>query len=155
MNPWLIAQIVLDFLLLTALIVCFSHLKKHKKLLEDTRIKDLFDLRSSLGELLRESLDISNKISAEVENQRSLAEDVFKEFDKEKNMLFKQVQELKSEAKDLREELNRYDATTGKIIKDKYFETIKLAETGLNAEEISKRTNIPLGEIELALSLRR
>ncbi len=155
MNPWLIAQISIDFLLLTALIVCFFHLKKNAKLLQDARIKELLDLRSSLGGLLQESLDVSNKISAEIESQRSLAEDVFNEFDKEKNVLTKLALELKSEAKDLRDEINRYDAATGKIIKDKYFETIKLAETGLNAEEISKRTNIPLGEVELALSLRR
>jgi hypothetical protein len=157
MNLWISAQILIDVLLIIAIIICISRLKKIAALKQsaDTRIEDLLELQGALNDLLQESREVSNDIRKEIENMRSLANDTIETLESEKKALFQLSQELKTEAKVFREEIRKNDNLNGKIIKDKYSEAIKLAETGLNAEEISKKTSIPLGEIELALSLRR
>ena len=38
---------------------------------------------------------------------------------------------------------------------DKYADALKLAKKGFSPEEISKKTKMPLGEIELTLNLRK
>ena len=157
MSSWIAVQILIDFLLLIAIAVCFSRLKRVVFLKQeaDRRVAELLDVQGSLNTLLQESLAVSSNITKEIETERALAEEVLNAFDKEKKGLSRLAQELKSEASALREEMGKYDILSGKIMKDKYSEAIRLAETGLNAEEISKKTSIPLGEIELALSLRK
>lgn len=157
MTPWIATQILIDLLLLVTVVICFSRLKKVVFLKQeaDKRVEELLEVQGSINALLRESLEVSSNISREIEKERTLAEEVIDAFDAEKKTLSLLAQELKSELTALREEMGKYDILSGKIIKDKYSEAIKLAETGLSAEEIAKKTGIPLGEIELALSLRK
>lgn len=157
MTLWITVQILIDFLLLTAIVVCYFRIKKVSLLKRqvDNRIEDLLEVKGALGSLLHDSVEVSGDISKQIDKERSLMEEVLNAFDKEKKTLSQLTKELKSEAILLREELGKYDIFTGKVNKDKYSEAIRLAETGLNAEEIAKKTNIPLGEIELALSLRK
>jgi DNA-directed RNA polymerase specialized sigma24 family protein len=144
-------------LLIAAIAICFFRINNLlvRKQEVDSRVEDLLGVQGSLNALLQESLQVSNHITQKIENVRSLSEEALNAFEKEKKALTRLAQELKLEAKSLREEMGKYDILTGKIMKDKYSEAIRLSETGLNAEEIAKKTNIPLGEIELALSLRR
>lgn len=157
MNLWISAQILIDALLIIAIVICISRLKKIAALRQsaDNRLEELLELQGALSDLLQESREVSSDISKEIESKRSLANVTIETLESEKNALSQLSHELKTEAKALREEIRKNDSLNGKIIKDKYSEAIKLAETGLNAEEIAKKTSIPLGEIELALSLRR
>lgn len=157
MNLWISLQILFDVLLILAIFLCFSRLKKVGALKQsaDNRIEELLELQGSLKDLLQESREVSNNISREIANKRSLADDTIEVLEMEKKALLQLSQELKSEVMAFREEAGKNHNLAGNIIKDKYSEAIKLAEMGLNAEEIAKKTSIPLGEIELALSLRR
>lgn len=154
MNFWTVAQISLDFLLTGAVFFLLFRFGKGARLNREDKkcVAELTEVRDSLNQLLRDAVEVSSGISKEIERKRSVAEEIFSALDKEKSALAQLSREIKSETQLLRKEAEKRQSP---VLKDKYAEAIKLAETGLSAEEIAKRTQIPLGEVELALSLRK
>lgn len=136
-----------DIFLAGAALYCFLALKKEmaRRAESGKRLAELKELDASLRQLLTDAAETSNKISREIERKRSLAGEIFATLETEKAALTRLVQELNAEKEKI----------AAPVLNDKYSEAFKLAQTGLSPEEIARRTNIPLGEIELALSLRK
>lgn len=137
MNYWTALQGVVNLLLLGAVGFYFFRLKKEERLRkeDENRIQE-----------------ISNTISQDIERKRFTAREISDTIRKEKLELSGKIKELKSEVMRMRENSDKKnDNNAG----NKYGKAIQLAEMGLNPEEISRQSQIPLGEIELLLSLRR
>lgn len=137
-----------DFFLAGAALYCFLALQKEmaRRAESGKRLAELRELDASLRQLLKDAGETSNKIGREIERKRSLATEIFATLEKEKASLMQLIQELNAEKEKI---------AAPAVPDDKYSEAFKLAQTGLSAEEIARRTKIPLGEIELALSLRK
>ncbi len=136
-----------DIFLAGAALYLFLALKKETARRGESgkRLAEMRELDVSLRQLLTDAAETSNKIGREIERKRFLAAEIFATLENEKSSLTRLIQEFNAERKKI----------PVPVPNDKYTEAFKLAQTGLSAEEISRRTNIPLGEIELALSLRK
>ncbi|MBI4383654.1 MAG: DUF2802 domain-containing protein [Nitrospinae bacterium] len=147
MDSWTVTHIAVDFFLAGAALYCFLALRKEMagRAESGKRLAELRELDASLRQLLKDAGETSNKIGREIERKRSLATEIFATLEKEKASLIQLIRELNAEKEKI----------AAPVPDDKYSEAFKLAQTGLSAEEIARRTKIPLGEIELALSLRK
>lgn len=154
MNFWTVLQGVVNLLLLGAVGFYFFRLKKEERLRreDETRIQELSKLRKSLEQFLVEAAEISDTISQDIERKRSTAQEISNTLKKEKLELSGKLKELKSEVMRMQKQSDKKsDNNAG----NKYSKAIQLAEMGLDPVEISRKSQIPLGEIELLLSLRR
>ena len=157
MDPWVTLQGVIDLFLLGAAGYCFLQLQKVEKndLLrkEDSRrVKELSELRVALDNLVKDALEVSGKISKDIERKRILALEFSQKLAQEKGSISKTTEDLRSEFTRLKLELQDRLCSSSE---DKYSEALRLADKGLSSLEISQKVNIPVGEIELVLSLRK
>ena len=154
MNFWTALQGVVNLLLLGAVGFYFLRLKKEEWLRreDEKRVEEVSKLRKSLEQFLVEAAEISDTISRDIERKHSTAREISDTIRKEKLELSGKIKELKSEVMRMQE---NSDKKGDKNAGNKYNKAIQLAEMGLNPEEISRQSQIPLGEIELLLSLRR
>ncbi len=116
------------------------------------RVKDLNQLHDSLEHLVTEALKVSDKINKGVEVKKNEIADLLDRIEEEKKALSISMEELNMVAAELKK---RPEARKILGDGDRYADALKLAKKGYSPEEISKKTKMPLGEIELALSLRK
>ncbi len=161
-------QFILDVVFLGALYFAFLYLKneiKFRKEFEQTReeqnrlgqewtdrLKDLNELHGSLELLVTEALKVSDKINKGVEVKKNETADLLDRIEEEKKVLSISMEELNMVAAELKK---RPEARKILGDGDRYADALMLAKKGFSAEEISQKTKMPLGEIELALSLRK
>ncbi|MFQ5449906.1 MAG: hypothetical protein ACE5E9_04720 [Nitrospinaceae bacterium] len=151
---WTVIQIFLDILLVAAVGYGLFRIKSDERFLgsQEKRIDELTDLKGSLDEMIREALEVSNRISADIDRKQTLAAEISNLLEREKSELYRLLEEVKS--KGAGSPLSRPVSSLAEW-KDKYSEALKLADSGMNPQEISRKTHIPVGEIELALNLRK
>jgi hypothetical protein len=161
-------QFILDVVFLGALYFAFLYIKneiKFRKEFEQTReeqnrlseewtdrLKDLNELHNSLELLVTEALKASDKINKGVEVKKNETADLLDRIEEEKRALSLSMEELNMVAAELKK---RPEARKILGDGDRYADALMLAKKGFSAEEISQKTKMPLGEIELALSLRK
>jgi len=140
-------QILVNIFLLAAIVYFLNGLRKERRLVEESRdlVRRMSDLREALNQLVWQAGGVSRKIA---EARDAPASQHLKELAE----LRQTVSHIEAEIDHLRTALNK---SSPYLLMDKYSDAIRLAETGLSAEEISRKINIPLGEVELALSLRK
>ena len=161
-------QFILDVVFLGAVYFAFLYIKneiKFRKEFEQTReeqnrlseewtdrLKDLNELHNSLELLVTEGLKASDKINKGVEVKKNETADLLDRIEEEKKALSISMEELNMVAAELKKK-----PEARKILGDgdRYADALMLAKKGFSPEEISKKTKMPLGEIELALSLRK
>jgi predicted nucleotidyltransferase len=161
-------QFVLDVVFLGAVYCGFLFVKNDIKFRKDfekereeqdrlrkewtDRLEELNQLSDSLDNLVTEALKVSDKINKGVEVKKNETADLMDRMDEEKRALAFSMDELNSVAAELKRK-----PEARKILGDgdRYADALKLAKKGYSAEEISKKIKMPLGEIELALSLRK
>ena len=119
---------------------------------DDRRIRELTELRNSIDKLLTEALEISSRLSGDVEKKRKLLLTFMEKLDREKDILNEFLNEYKALSSE--KNIEQLKPSTPDSI-NRYSEAVRLAKTGLSVEEIASRVNIPIGEIELVLSLRK
>ena len=146
--------IVIDLILISAVIVIWRRL--HRKSLvgkeDDRRIRELTQLRDSIDKLLMETVKISSRLSGDVEKKRQIILELMVEMEKEKIFLENSLEEYRNLTFQLKKkEPKRSNPRLG----DRYSDAIRLAKMGLSPNEIANKVNIPVGEIELVLSLRK
>lgn len=154
MSLWTGLQGLIDFLLLCVAAYFIVRLRKESRLRneDDRRIEELSELRNSIDRLLIEALEISGKISQDIERKCALVSELSEKFDREKKAMSQLTDGLKSDKPRLKE----VPGDTGKLgSEDRYSEALQLAAKGLSPSKISEKVNIPVGEIELVLSLRK
>jgi hypothetical protein len=161
-------QFILDVVFLGAVYFAFLYIKneiKFRKEFEQTReeqnrlsqewtdrLKDLNELKDSLELLVTEALKVSDKINKGVEVKKNETADLLDRIEEEKKALSLSMEELNMVAAELKK---RPEARKILGDGDRYADALMLAKKGFSAEEISQKTKMPLGEIELALSLRK
>ncbi len=161
-------QFILDVIFLGAIYFAFLYIRNELKLrgeFEKTReeqirltqewavrVKDLNKLHDSLEHLVTEALQVSDKINKGVEVKKNEMADMLDRIEEEKKALSISMEELNMVAAELKK---RPEARKILGDGDRYADALRLAKKGFSPEEISKKTKMPLGEIELALSLRK
>ncbi|GEM_PF-3021138 len=161
-------QFILDVFFIGALYFGFLFIKneiKFRKEFESTREKqnrlseewadrkkDLIQIRDSLEHLVTEALQVSDKINRGVEVKKNETADLLDRLEEEKKALSISMEDLNTVASELKKK-----PEARKILGDgdRYADALRLAKKGFSPEEISKKTKMPLGEIELALNLRK
>lgn len=155
---WIAIQAVVDLLILIAIffyIFDLKNRKKNEKLNVNLKIKETQELVQSLDQLITESerasIDISDKALFSQKNIQELLDQLEikkKELQEETKKAESIIIQIKNQ---LETDSNKNDSIPSE--EDKYSEAAKLAKIGLNAEEISRKLDLPIGEVELILHL--
>ena len=149
-----ITFVLIDLILISAVITIWRLLRQ-KFLVgkeDDRRIRELSELKDSIDLLLIESVEISSRLSGEVEDKRNILRILMDKIEQEKICLESSFNEYRKLAFQLKKnEPKPTDPKPG----DRYSDAIRLAKMGLSPIEIAGKVNIPVGEIELVLSLRK
>ncbi|MFQ5715991.1 MAG: hypothetical protein ACE5GQ_02700 [Nitrospinales bacterium] len=143
---------VVNSLLLGAAGYAIWRFRKEDRLREgdERRIKELAGLRDSIDQLLGQALVVSNKLSEEIERKGKLVSELVDKLEREKTARSTGILEPDAALPNLQPR-NKEKTWS----EDKYSEAFRLAEEGLSLLEISRKVDIPLGEIELAINLRK
>ncbi len=116
-------------------VICLLKLKKLEKTLlqNPAQAQDLLDLRDSIDDLNQEGLKIALEIGEKLDEYREL-----------QRMGAGPVS-------------NAHPSPVNDVKRqpDKYAEVIRLASEGMKPLTISKKLNMPIGEVELAMTLRQ
>ena len=116
--------------------------RQDQKFVDSARIRKLVD---SLGELVKESDRASRNLLDALNERHRRTEELFREIDSRERRLAKAIRE----AEKMRIESENSEKAGS------YSEVSRLAELGLDADEIAGRVRLPKGEIELILGLKR
>jgi hypothetical protein len=116
--------------------------RQDQKFVDSARIRKLVD---SLGELVKESDRASRNLLDALNERHRRTEELFREIDTRERRLAKAIREA--------ERMHMESENSEKA--GSYSEVSRLAELGLNADEIAGRVRLPKGEIELILGLKR
>jgi DNA-directed RNA polymerase specialized sigma24 family protein len=151
MTFWLTTFTVINFFLLVTLVFLITRLKGVEKLRHEdrNRIVNMSELRESMNQLLQETWEASETLGKEIDRYREVMARMESVLDNEKSTIKALTHEFQ------RNVSREADPAVAETPQDKYSEALQLSKTGLSAEEISKRINIPLGEVELALQMRK
>ncbi len=152
MNFWQSFNLFLILLLSGGVVTLWWKLRLLSQEKNEPSAEQASDLQASLHELLAEIEKSSKKVDKDLERKQSVALEIIKIMDSERESISRMVEELKLESELLRKESKNLKEVK---IQNKYLEAQRLADSGMNAEEISKKTKIPLGEVELALNLKK
>lgn len=154
---WIAIQAVVDTLIFIALLFYFLERKKRIKEEEkaELRKEELKELIGSLDQLImeseRSSMNLSDKVLASQKEIRELLAKAERKQEELKNLGEKAESVLEKIIKQLETipDNNKHIFSS----RHKYLKASQLAKTGLNAEEISRKLDLPIGEVELILEL--
>jgi hypothetical protein len=120
----------------------FSGRRQDPRPVDTARLRTLMD---SLGALVKDSERASRSLLDALNERHNRTEELFSEMDTREKRLAKVIRQAQGIA--LRaEDSDRAGA---------YSEVSRLADLGLNADEIAGRVRLPKGEIELVLGLKK
>ncbi|QPJ66013.1 MAG: hypothetical protein G3M78_11655 [Candidatus Nitrohelix vancouverensis] len=133
MTLLLIFSILLSLVCLASFAICLIKLKKLEKTLLESpaQAQDLLDLRDSIDDLNQEGLKIAREIGEKLEEYREL------------------------QRKGVAPVSQTQPSPPNDGPSDKYAEVIRLADEGMKPLTISRKLNMPIGEVELAMTLRQ
>jgi hypothetical protein len=141
---FLITVLIAADLAVCCLVVFYflSGRRQDQKFVDSARIRKLVD---SLGELVKESDRASRNLLDALNERHRRTEELFREIDTRERRLAKAIREA--------EKMHMESENSEKA--GSYSEVSRLAELGLDADEIAGRVRLPKGEIELILGLKR
>ncbi len=147
-------QTVFKFFLFGGLFYCLLRLRtlesKH-----DTGKENGMDwqyLILSLNQSVDEALKVSEKINEDIERKQASAAEISSEL----NRKIQALQNLLAEMPAPRHPSVPVAVSSRKTEEDdKYSQVVALASKGLNSQEIARKVQIPVGEVELTLNLRK
>lgn len=154
MNLWVSLQVIIDSVLFAGIFYILIKFYKNESLRKEDyqRIQELKELRISLNKLLKEAVEISSNLSDDIENKQTIVNEFFARIDREKQCILKSAEKLNNLSSGIK---SSHAIPLSENSDDRYSEPLRLAKMGVSPEEISRKVNIPLGEIELLLSLRK
>ncbi len=147
MDSWTIIQTGLILLLLAGFVHCLIRLNSLEKKHDAGKDSgmDWQYLILSLNQSVDEALKASEKINEDIERKQASAAEISDEL----NRKIQALQNLLAQMPAPRTRPRKPDAD------DKYSKVVQLADQGLNSQEIARKVQIPVGEVELTLNLRK
>jgi len=141
MNFLIVIQFFLTLVCVCAFIACYLKLKKIEKLvcLDSVKPEEILDLKDSIEDLNQEALKIAQEIGDKLEEYRQLG------FSETENASSRQHREYSHEVK----------VSPQSEKSDKYAPAFKLIKAGMSVKDVAKQLKVPVGELELALELRK
>ena len=154
MNIWIILQTILNVFLVAAVVYCIFRFRKVDRFTKSREAYkgELIAFKTSLENTLEEGQRISNQILKNIEDKQKTLSDIDRMFNNEKNSLMNLIQELKSAGYSSSRINQKFQEPW---INDNYAKAVKLSAEGFSPKEIADRIKLPLGEVELVLSLRK
>ncbi len=155
---WIAIQAVVDLLILIAILFYIFDLKNRKKIEKlnvNLKKKETQKLIQSLDRLITESERASIDISDKALLSQKKTQELLDHLEIKKNQLQGEAKKAELLIEQIKNQLEAGPNKNESILseEDKYSEAAKLAKTGLNAEDISRKLDLPKGEVELILNL--
>ncbi|HJP18578.1 MAG TPA: DUF2802 domain-containing protein [Nitrospinota bacterium] len=155
---WIAIQAVVDLLILIAILFYIFDLKNRKKIEKlnvNLKKKETQELIQSLDRLITESERASIDISDKALLSQKKTQELLDHLEIKKNQLQGEAKKAELLIEQIKNQLEAGPNKNESILseEDKYSEAAKLAKTGLNAEDISRKLDLPKGEVELILNL--
>ena len=155
---WIAIQAVVDLLILIAILFYIFDLKNRKKIEKlnvNLKKKETQELIQSLDRLITESERASIDISDKALLSQKKTQELLDHLEIKKNQLQGEAKKAELLIEQIKDQLEAGPNKNESILseEDKYSEAAKLAKTGLNAEDISRKLDLPKGEVELILNL--
>ncbi len=156
MNIWIALQIVLNVLLVSIVFYFLLRLKREDKSLKEraTQIEEWTELKNTLETSVQEALRVSNRIQKDIQSKQQAASQITQVVEKEKKALLSLLEEIKS-----KNSFSNSSSVNERFqepwLNDKYSKAVQLSSQGFSPQEIAKKINLPIGEVELVLSLRK
>ena len=155
---WIAIQAVVDLLILIAILFYIFDLKNRKKIEKlnvNLKKKETQELIQSLDRLITESERASIDISDKALLSQKKTQELLDHLEIKKNQLQGEAKKAELPIEQIKNQLEAGPNKNESILseEDKYSEAAKLAKTGLNAEDISRKLDLPKGEVELILNL--
>ena len=145
----------IDLILLAGLTALWCRVKSQNsdRAADDRRISEMTQLRKSLEKLLLESARVSIELGDAAELSKREIKTLYSKLKQKEKLLTGSLDQNETS-------VNESDALVqknkpGENNIDRYSEVLYLRKMGLSPNEISRKIGIPIGEIELVLSLRQ
>jgi hypothetical protein len=154
MNSWILLQSVLNFLLIVAVGYCVLRFRKEERFSRgrESHMEQLAAFNVALEKTVREGHRLSDRIVEGVESRHKDLSMLTQVVENEKKAfmgIFEEVKSVGYSSLSLRQKFLE------PWLNDKYDKALKLSAEGFSPQEIADRIELPLGEIELVLSLRK
>jgi len=154
MNNWVLLQIFLNILFAVSAGYCVLRFRKKEQFARgwESQKDELAAFEVALQKMVLEGHKLSDRILENVESRHKDLFTLTQVMENEKKALMALLEEVKS-AGYSSQSINRKFQEPW--INDKYGKALKLSAEGFSPREIADKINLPLGEIELVLSLRK
>lgn len=154
MNNWGLLQILLNIFFAGGIGYCILRFRKEDQFARgrESHRDELTALKVSLEKTVKQGHKLSDRVVADVESRQKDLLTLTQLMENEKTAFMQLLEEVKIagySSESLKQKFQK------PWINDKYSKALKLSAEGFNPQQIADRINIPLGEIELILSLRK
>lgn len=159
-----IIQVVADVLILALILFYFfkrQEDRKRDKVIE-IRAKEMLMLNKTMDALIKEAQKVTEDLMGALESKQATAKKLLLELEGRKEEVTKLLSEPlpqrpqpAAEAAALATPPTPSSNPEVKEEEDKYAEAARLAEEGVSPEEIARIVNLPRGEVELILDLKK
>lgn len=154
MNDLYLLQILVNILFAVGIIYCVVRLRKEDQFarVRESHRDKLSAFLVSLEKTVKQGQKMSYRVVADVESRKKDMRTLTQLVENEKKALMELLEEVKTagySSESLKQKFQK------PWINDKYSKALELSAEGFNPQQIADRINIPLGEIELILSLRK
>ena len=153
---WVFLQIAIDIILLVMIFVYLVRDRKRKPApsFEEVNEEKLNVLSDSINQMIKESKRILNEMHERIEEQKRSLERMTEKLDRKKEEIDLSMKKVDGSLHRLKKDSDETFLTDDEN-HDKYQQVISLARKGLTVEEIEKRVQLPRGEVELILDLKK
>ncbi len=155
---WVAIKTIVDILIFLFVLYLIFELKNRKKEAQsqEQKITELKELIKSLDQLIKEAEHSSINISDTALQSQKNIQDLLEKMDKKREELQGVGEKAESVLESIKKQLGPSSNSPGQLKsnQDKYSEAYQLAQTGLNAEEISDQLKLPKGEVELIMDIQ-
>lgn len=154
MNIWILLQILLNILLVATVGYCALRFKKEDQFAKgrESHMNELTAFKDSLEKVIKEGHRVSDRVVKDMESRQQTLSMISRLVENEKNAIMELLEEVKSAGYSSNLLKQKFQEPW---INDKYAKALKLSAEGFSPQEIADRIKLPLGEIELVLSLRK
>ena len=156
MGFWVFLQIAIDIVLLV--IVCLYVVRERKRRfmyspeeIDEERLKALSD---SIQQMIQESKRVLHEIQESINKQKDSLNKIVEKLDRKKEEMDRSMEKAEKFLHGLKGITDR-DVVTADAEQDKYQQVLSLSQKGLSIDEIGKRVELPRGEVELILDLKK
>lgn len=155
-------QVVADVLILALILFYFFKRKEDRKRdkIIEVRAKEMLLLNKSMGNLIQEAKKVTEDLIGKIDSKQSDVENFLREIEKKQEEVVKAKPEepvaVEPESEpEIEDSPPAVEEEKEAEEEDKYAEAARLAEEGVPPDEIARRVNLPKGEVELILDLKK